>query len=454
MCRRQRTHQTLCLLTLWLLVIGVAQAPWSSPPAVAQTAPGTIAYVRSDTSDEIRLIEPDGSNDRRLWAHGLADPHAAYGIYNMAWRPDGRELAFASTHENWCSINYSDVFAVAASGGGYRRITQAPACAALASYPRGTVRVPVKNVSMYGSSFTGFVYFQGAPSVLPVSLPAGASTVLTFNDVADFGPDFLQIAAFIDGANREYSVGTAVDVQASVVVTAGSMPVTPPQNMGQEPRSPTWSRDGATLGYAYGYASLYGISANPDPVDFGARLINPTTGPNIVEYMAYGPVTSRAQQILYQGYDAAGSDGIYLVTEGSTEAGELLVSSEMGLFQGLAWLPDGSGFVYSVEVYDEELYEITRANLFEYSFATRQSRPITSFDGAFAGQMSVSPDGREIVFERSASRESDAATDLWVIGRAGGEPRLLVRNAASPAWSPGALPPPLLPRAHLPLLRR
>jgi Tol biopolymer transport system component len=377
-----------------------------------------------------------------------------YGIYNMSWRPDGRELAFASTHENWCSINYSDVFAVAANGGGYRRITQAPSCDALASYPKGTVRVPVKNVSIYGSSFTGFVYFQGAPSILPVSLPAGASTVLTFDDVADFGPDFLQVAAFIDGANREYSVGTAVEVQAGGVVTAGSLPVTPPRNMGQEPRSPTWRSDSATLGYAYGYASLYGISVNPDPVEFGSRLINPTSGPNIVEYMAYGPTSSRGQQILYQGYDAHGSDGIYLVKEGSTDAGELLVSSEMGLFQGLAWLPDGSGFVYSVEMYDEEVYEFTRGNLFEYSFATRQSRPVTNFDSAFVGQMSVSPDGQEIVFERSASRESGAATDLWVIERAGSGLRLLVANAASPAWSPGALPPPLVPQAYLPLLHR
>jgi hypothetical protein len=449
MYRRQRVRPALYLLALWGILISTPQAPWRVSSAAAQTATGTIAYVRHDMGDEIRLIEPDGSNDRHLWAHGLNDPHDVYGIYNMAWRPDGRELAFASTHENWCSINYSDVFAVAWDGSTSRRITQAPACAALASYPRGTVRVPVRNSSIFSGSFTGFVYFQGAPSIQPVSLPPGGSAVVTFDNVADFGADSLQIAGLIDGAKREYNVGTAVDVQAGGVVTAGSIFITSLQNMGQEPRSPTWRSDSKLLGYAYGYAGLYGITPDPHPVEFGRRVVNPASGPSFVEYMAYGPV-SKAAQILYQGY--ADGDGIYLVTEGSTDVGELLVTSEVGAFRGLAWLPDGSGFVYTVEEYEN--YEIARANLFEYSFATRQSKPLTSFDSEFAGQMSVSPDGQQIVFERSAAKEGGAPTDLWVVDRASSGLRLLMHNASAPAWSQGALPPPLAARAYLTFLRR
>jgi TolB protein len=426
----------------------------------AQAATGVIAYARADTSDEIRLINADGTGDRRLWAHGLADPHEVYGIYNMAWRPDGSELAFASTHENWCSINYSDIFSIRADGSGYRRITQAPACGAFAGYPKGTVQVPVKNVSFLGSSFTGFVYFQGAPSVQPISLPAGGSTVVTFNDVADFGDDYLQIAAFIDGANRQFVVDTAVDVQAGATVTAGSMPVTPPSNFGFEPRSPTWRSDGASLGYAYGYASLYGITADPDPLEFGRRLINPTTGPNFVEYMAYGPTPARANQILYQGYDVSGGDTIYLVTEGSTSAGERLVNSVSGSFRGLAWLPDGSGFVYSLEEYED--YEIARSNLHEYTFATRQSKRLTNFPSTFAGQMSVSPDGTTIVFEQAASKEGNAPTDLWLVNRDGSNARLLIPNGSAPAWQPVTqqipeqpqLPPGTRVVVYLPLVRR
>ncbi|HSH82741.1 MAG TPA: hypothetical protein VLA19_29770 [Herpetosiphonaceae bacterium] len=451
-------HHRIVATAALLLCALVALQPWASPQTSgvsAQALIGEIAYARADTSDEIRLINSDGSNDRRLWAHELPDPHEVYGIYNMSWRPDGGELAFASTHENWCSINYSDVFSIRADGGGYRRITQAPVCGELAGYPKGTVNVTVKNVSFLGESFTGFVYFQGAPSVQPVSVAAGQSAVVTFNDVADFGDEFLQIGAIINGANREYNVGTAVDVVAGGAVTTGALPVATPQNYGFEPRSPTWRSDGASLGYAYGYSSLYGITASPDPVEFGRPVIERTTeGPDFVEYMAYGPAGARANQILYQGYDD--SDGIYLVTEGSTDPGERLVTTEFGTIRGLAWLPDGSGFVYAVEEWED--YEATRANLFVYSFATRRSTRLTNFSNAFARQMSVSPDGSQIVFERAASKDASASTDLWLVNRNGSNARRLVANASAPAWRPGAqqLPPgtTLDQRVYLPMVRR
>ena len=451
MYQREVIRRTLTMLALALLVISAMHAPWSFSPVSAQAAAGTIAYVRADTGDEVRLIEPDGSNDRRLWAHGLADPHQVYGIYNMAWRPDARELAFASTHENWCSINYSDVFAVRPDGSGYRRITQAPACGALASYPKSTVQVPVKNVSQYGSSFTGFVYFQGAPSIQPVSLAAGASTVVTFQNVADFGADVLQIAAFIDGANREYSVGTAVDVQAGKTATTGQLSVIPPSNMGWEPRSPTWRSDGASLGYVYGYGALYGIPAHPQPTEFGRRVINPTTTTGIVEYMAYGPAGARANQILFQGNGEDGI-GIYLVTEGATTIGQPLVTSGFELIRGLAWLPDGSGFVYAVQEYEN--YEVARANIFEYTFASKQIKRLTNFDALYAGQLSVSPDSRQIVFDRSTAKDDTGTTDVWIMNRDGSGQRLLASNAYAPAWSPGALPAPLSPRLYLPFNQR
>ena len=45
----------------------------------AQSA-GNIAYVRGST--EIRLINPDGTNDRRLWTH--PDLHEELGIFELA----------------------------------------------------------------------------------------------------------------------------------------------------------------------------------------------------------------------------------------------------------------------------------------------------------------------------------------------------------------------------------
>jgi hypothetical protein len=86
----------LCLLLLLLLTITNASAQ--------------IAYVRGGT--EIRLIEPDGTNDRRLWTHPDARPEL--GIYGLAWRPDHKELAFSSGHASAASLFHSDLYAIRA----------------------------------------------------------------------------------------------------------------------------------------------------------------------------------------------------------------------------------------------------------------------------------------------------------------------------------------------------
>src|SRR5688572_21047143 len=108
---------------------------------VAANGGGTIAYLRDGT--EIRLIDADGSNDRRLWTH--ADAKKELGIYDVSWRPDGKELAFSSGHAAASSLYHADLYAIRPDGASFRKLTNSPDRAEFARYPQGVVSVTVRN---------------------------------------------------------------------------------------------------------------------------------------------------------------------------------------------------------------------------------------------------------------------------------------------------------------------
>ena len=395
----------------------------------------TIAYISGATGDEIHLVDPGGTGDRVVWQN--EDPDGSYEVSALAWKPDGTELAFSSSHENFCSINDVDIFAIDSAGGGYRRVTEAPACDGLSAFPAGAVRIPL--VGPLIDSFTGFVYFQGAPSVRPGSLAAGASGEVVFDGVADLGDSILQLATVIDGNGREFAVGTAVDVLPGGTVTTAPLSLVFPE-LSSEARSPNWTADGSGLGYAYGFNALFRIDARPRPIDFGAAAVpSEAVAANIVLHMAFGPTAATADQILFQGTQAGISEGIYLATAGDPTPAEQLFTSEQSFYyvKGLAWLPDGSGFVYSV-VEGEILAEGT-SNLFVYDLASGETTRITDLEAEYAGLLTVSGDGRRICFERADEIDpldgQLVEPDLWMVGVDGAGLRLLVEGARAPAWS-------------------
>ena len=68
----------------------------------------------------------------------------------------------------------------------------------------------------------------------------------------------------------------------------------------------------------------------------------------------------------------------------------------------IEWLPDASGFLFTKFYVDFDFY----ADIFEYNFTTRGITKLTpslrddSGDGGARG-LSISPDGKQIVFERA-----------------------------------------------------
>ncbi len=418
----------------------VGGQPTSASPA-ADAGPtadeGIIAYVKRSTGD-IHLISPDATGDRLLWTN--PGPSGLNSVLYLAWRPDGRELAFTSGHELGCSWYESDVYAIGHDGSGYRRITNSPACAALAGLPKGAVKVIVRN----WLNDMAWVYVQGAPEVKPVDAFYEGS--LTFDDVADFGPGVLQSSIGIAGLYRYPGVEPYADVQLGQTVNGGSVIRTSAGGgkRGFGVGKVSWKADGSGLAYAMRTnKAIRQIPANPP---YGATGVDlPVVEKASPQLVAGGTTPATKDQYLYSSdWYLLKEDvgGIYLNTVGNASGGTQLViipDYSGQIAHDIEWLPDGSGFLFALKFTQFPPDPPgTYSDIFEYNFASQVITRLTSLrydsDAGGAGRLSISPDGQQIVFERTTDPESDPTSSLWIINRDGTGPRMLIEDAGRPAW--------------------
>lgn len=269
---------------------------------------------------------------------------------------------------------------------------------------------------------------------------------MTFADVADFGDGILQQAMVTNGPDRWVAPIALADVKAGQTVHAGRLDVSGNgiENLGAY--VPSWHQDGSRLGFIVnGCGGMAQIPAQPDVNETGTYLLQ---AQNVLAcVMDWGPTPALANQLLYwiQVKDGVGDGGIYRVTAGSNSRGtELLDTGSEGVID-LQWLPDGSGFLFTKGDYTNY------ANVFLYNFATGGTTQLTQFTTEFAIDVSASPDGQWIVFERSATNDLTSG-DLWLMRRDGTNVRLLVQNGMRPSWSQRA--PQLPKKVYVPLIRR
>ena len=390
---------------------------------------GTIAYVRNGT--EIRLIEPDGSNDRRLWTH--EDATKDLGIDSLGWRPDGQELAFSSSHHAVASLYHGDLYAVRPDGTGFRKLTNPPDRDEYSRYPKGSVSVTVRNDQPFykqsqASSGVFTVYVAGADMPQQITLPPGSSKTLLFNNVADFG-NHAQAVVAMWGRFRWFTPGT--DVQAGRTTKAPVFSITGDGIELLGAFRPVWRSDGSRVSYRSGFCIVSSVPVNPAQGEHEYNPMFADKNPLGTCVWDWGPTTSTANQVLYT-ENASGDSSIYRITEGGKHPGQKLTSYadiEYQLLLDLHWLPDGSGFLYSNQTLMRD-----SANIYRYDFNTRKVTQITRLAGEFTGNFSISKDGQWIVYERSKSLDDNRDIDLWIARIDGGNARLLVRNGFGPAW--------------------
>ena len=397
-----------------------------SSPTTSST--GTIAYIKGGT--EIRLVEADGANDRRLWTHEFAKEGS--GIHDLSWRPDGKELAFSSSHLNVASLYHADIYAIGPDGKGYRKITNSPDHSELTRYPKGAVTVTVRNEQpawqqSQASSGIFFVYVVGADEPQAVTLPRGSSKTLTFKSVADYGSHAQPVVAMY-GNYRWFIPG--LDVRAGQTTKAPDFSISGDGVELFGAFRPTWRADGSRLSYRSGLCVVSSISAQPAPGEFVFKPLFSGEHPSGACAWDSGPTAALADQILYTAN--IGGSSIYRIKEGGTHPGtKVHTFSELDhqILLDLEWLPDGSGFLYS---FPNLAYEF--GNIFRYDFATRRVTQLTDFKDTYARAFDISPDGRRIVFERAKKWNDDKEVDLWIMGIDGSNARLFVRGGMSPSW--------------------
>lgn len=405
---------------------------------------GTIAY---STGSSVRLIEPDGTNDRLLWSS--PDP-AENGISSVEWNSRGTEVAFISGHEGATSLYERDIYAVRPDGSGYRKLTNAPGHGELAAYPKGTVTVDVHVAAGGGGPY--LVYVSGAPEPQTVVAGTAGTWRLTFENVADFGATQQPVVA-INGAYRWFNAATA-DVRAGQSVHAGTLTISGDGfwHFGVHENKLTWRSDDSRVGFTFGAGcQVREAPAQPPPGWQDEPLIEPAVS-GYTCLVDWAPVAARANQLLYTESNYFTGEGhIYRTEEGSSDAGEPIINYALpATVLDLEWLPDGSGFLFS---FMDSLG--SSANIYAYTWGASDVTPLTSFTDEFAARFSLSPDGQHLVFERASDADGDV--ELWLMRSDGSEMQRLVRNAGRPSWGASAAAPPPPPgdeRLYLPLVIR
>jgi hypothetical protein len=417
-------------------VCALITATWAGPailiaivawPLLAQAPanlPGTIAYFRvvgatesEPGTSELHLVQPDGSNDRMIYS----TPRGLVSVYPVpGWRPDGQEIAFISAHEVACSRFDSDIFAIQPNGSGLRRITNAPKCDELAQLPKGAVTVTVENLITNTSIF--FVYVEGATDLVQVTISPGFSATVTVGNVADLNRQ--QIVYVKSGSGTWFNPAAYADVVPGQTVTATN-PVQITSGFGPYQlriNNLTWKGDGSEIAYIVEAGLRQFVPAFPVAGEFGQDVFAGNQA-SVSTALAWSP---RGDEFLYYSI-LTFPNGIYRGAKGSDVSTHTLVL-ETDFVDGITWLSDGSGFVFSIN-YSLGLSP-NKIGLFDFS--NNQATLIN--EGSNIAGVVPAPDGNFVAF---AQREDENSPfDLWGMTLDGSQQWKIANDIVSWDWGP------------------
>lgn len=395
-------------------------AAYAQPPTRA-TDDTTIVYIREDARS-LRLIQPDGSNDRLLWEI----PEGVSGeIESVAWRPDAQQIAFASSHESICSEWLSDIYTIHPDGSGLRRLTNGPACGELSAYAQGSVTVQIENRLSNLSQV--LVYVEGAPTAKVVTVAPDTTVLVSFPQVADLGDGLPQSVVAIDGYKRWFDAAVQADVVAQSNVHAGKLVIAGAGFDAFGATNISWNPAGTKLAFQFGTGRLWQVTTDVALLQEGGPLLAPAINNQVLGARpVWSPVNN---QVLYHRFGVS-PQTITLAEVDADSAGRALL--DVTDTQGIDWLKDGSGL--GVAAIDALLSHL---DLYVYRFADNSIIQLTQTEaGEGALYPNFAPDNSRLVYTYVPDIQAQpAAPVLRIMNIDGSDDHLLVEGGSRADWS-------------------
>ncbi len=419
------------LLLMGLLALAVFtnrdMAVQASERAVSRS--GVIAYVTEN--HEIWVVNADGSQARKLWEIPQDQRgHMTSGIQDLIWRKDGSMLAFVSGHEPQCSVYETNVYVINADGSNFQRITNRPACSQMQGIATGSVTVSLYN--RFTSSQIAEVTVEGLREPVFVSLLPSQKKQIVIPNVPDLGPGLMQAVVAVEGSRRWIIPGA--DVVAGQTVDASELAFTSAARLSSfKVWDVSWSSDGQSLAFLLGSGSMQQVPLQGSVLQRSRDLLAGDAQTIQASNLSWSPADNT---VIYTAFDQENGTAVYRATVDSDQPAQHLVTVDET--RGLAWLPDGSGFV--IANFLQEFFTPVKSNLFYIDLVNELIYQLTTYESEYAFNPSVSPDGQEVIFHYAANLGPGSSSILRIISIGGGAATQFgPSNIGEPAWGAGSV---------------
>ena len=211
-----------------------------------------------------------------------------------------------------------------------------------------------------------------------------------------------------------------------------------------------WPRKSPRARYVQGKHHIWIVDANPAVLEIGRRVLDyafEVSGNPLAFFATMTPNLAVVDEMLLAEIEI-GATSIIAAQVSNPQARTRLSLSCLEIscdIAGVAWLPGGSGFIYSRM--EEYLRDPDAAVVYLYDVIAQETRELFRLPGAAVGHLSVSPDGGKIAFARATELVPGSERfrigprllcpcEIWTATIDGGNLQRIVADGRGPVWHP------------------